>query len=320
MPKLAGYFFLEGAMTAGKPPKTYPEQLQILKDRGLAVADDAHALHILEHHNYYRLSAYRFPLAEHNNPDQFLPGVTFDDLWALYCFDRGLRQLVSEACKRIEISVRARWAYVLGHAHGPQAYENPDNFKSRPWHASQLASLDGELDRSDEVFVSHYRSKYGMQRPPIWAACEVMSFGLLSRFYTNIKFDREKKRIAQNYQLSIDSLKSLLEHTVYLRNLCAHHSRLWNRRFTVTVALPVSRPAELISSFYGPENRRIYNSLVLMIHMLKIIEPATHWPNRLIVHLYSLDQKFIHHMGFPSDWLSRPVWQEVLKAGNINTD
>jgi len=92
-------------MSANKPPRTYDEQLQILKPRGLHVTDEAEALHILEHHNYYRLSSYRFPLVTHDNPDCFLPGATFDALWALYCFDWGLRQLVNEACKRIEISV-----------------------------------------------------------------------------------------------------------------------------------------------------------------------------------------------------------------------
>jgi len=75
MPKLAGYFFTGGAMSTGKLPKTYLEQLQILKNRGLGVTDEAGALHILEHHNYYRLSAYRFPLTEHDNPDRFLPGL-----------------------------------------------------------------------------------------------------------------------------------------------------------------------------------------------------------------------------------------------------
>ncbi|MHB8771404.1 MAG: Abi family protein [Syntrophales bacterium] len=299
-------------MNANKPPRTYPEQLQILKSRGLGVTDESEALHILEHHNYYRLSAYRFPLAEQDNPDRFLPGVTFDTLWRLYCFDRELRQLVSEACKRIEISVRARWAYVLGHAYGPQAYEDSNHFKSTYWHTEHLKSLDTELDRSDEVFVSHYRNKYGMNRPPIWAACEVMSFGLLSRFYSNIRHDRDKKRISQTYQLSIDGLKSLLEHAVYLRNLCAHHSRLWNRRFTITVALPDSRPSWLIPNFNPQRDRRIYNSLVLLVHMLLVIEPKTHWPHRLACHLLTLNPKLIPHMGFPEDWQARMLWQNLL--------
>lgn len=315
MPKSAGYSFLGGTMNANKPPRTYTEQLQILKSRGLSVTNEAEALHILEHHNYYRLSAYRFPLTEKSNPDRFLPDVTFDSLWGLYCFDRELRQLVSEACKRVEISVRARWAYVLGHAYGPQAYEDPAYFKNSRLHALHLGNLDSELDRSDEVFVSHYRNKYGMSRPPIWATCEVMSFGLLSRYYNNIRRDRDKKRISQTYQLSIDVLKSLLEHTVYLRNLCAHHSRLWNRRFTVTVALPDSRPSWLIPNFNPQKDRRIYNSLVLLVHMLMIIEPKTHWPQRLVHHLLTLDPKLVLHMGFPGDWRTRSLWQNFLSQG-----
>jgi len=299
-------------MNVHKPPKTYPEQLQILKDRGLIVQDKGKALHILEHHNYYRLSAYRFPFVERDNPDRYIPGTTFENIWELYCFDRALRQLVNEACKRIEISIRARWAYVLGHTYGPQAYEDSANFRNPQQHIRNLSVLDDELDRSDEVFVTHYRNKYGMKRPPIWAACEVMSFGLLSRFYSSIKRDSDKKRIARTYELSIDGLKSLLEHAVYLRNLCAHHSRLWNRRFTITVALPTSRPAALIPNLHPAQNRRIYNSLVLLIHMLHIIEPDSHWPNRLEDQIERLQPKLIPRMGFPDDWQSRPLWQELL--------
>src|SRR5664280_753512 len=140
-------------MSCNKPAKTYAEQLQILKNRGLLVADDARALHCLEHHNYYRLSAYRFPLTVQGNPDQFLPGTTFDDLWNLYHFDRTLRQFVAEAVKRVEISVRARWAYVLAHAHGPQAYEHSPVFFNAQRHTDALARLDEELARSHEDFV-----------------------------------------------------------------------------------------------------------------------------------------------------------------------
>lgn len=181
-------------MSCHKKAKTYPEQLQILKDRGLIVADEPRALHCLEHHNYYRLSAYRYPLTVQGNPDQFLPGTTFDDLWNLYHFDRTLRQFVAEAVKRVEISVRARWAYVLAHIHGPQAYEHAPIFRNPLRHTESLAKLDDELARSREDFVSHYRTRYGMSRPPIWAASEVLSFGLLSRFYENLKRDSERKK------------------------------------------------------------------------------------------------------------------------------
>jgi abortive infection bacteriophage resistance protein len=296
---------------SGRPFKSYTEQLQILKDRGLEVGNEADALHVLTHQNYYRLSAYRFTFQD--STDHFSEGATFEQLWELYCFDRVLRQLLSEACKAFEISIRARWAHCLSERYGSQAYEDQSVFRSNQRHAGLLTTLDRELSRSDEPFVSHYQSQYEMPRPPIWGACEVMSFGLLSRFYENIARTRDKKAIARTYGLSVDGLKSLLEHSVYLRNLCAHHSRLWNRRFTVTVSLPQSRPSQIISSLHPEEDRRIYNSLVLLGHVVSIVEPGSNWKQRLRTHLETLDSPATHSdMGFPADWRARDFWQDSI--------
>ena len=101
-------------MSHSKDTHTYQEQLDLLKARGLVVADEPSALHCLEHHNYYRLSPYRFPFTPPRNRDVFRPGTTFEQLWALYTFDRQLRHLVIEACKSVEISLRSRWAYEVG--------------------------------------------------------------------------------------------------------------------------------------------------------------------------------------------------------------
>lgn len=308
MLKSAGCSFLGVTMSFSKPPKTYAEQLAILKGRGLIVTDEPFALHCLEHYNYYRLSAYRFPLTVHGNPDQFLPGITFEQLWGLYCFDRQLRLLVTEAVKRLEISVRSHWAYILGHAYGSQAYEDVARFRDARRHTGALAKLDEELERSDEVFVAHYHTKYGMRRPPIWVACEVMSFGLISRFYENILRDRDRKAIARPYGLFPDTLKSLLEHTVYVRNLCAHHARLWNRRFTVTVTLPAHQPAPVVASFNPAEDRRVYNTLVLLAHIVDVVEPQNHWAHRLLALLRAQTFPVTRHMGFPDDWETRPMW------------
>lgn len=292
-----------------KPFKSYTEQLQILKDRGLQVEDEGHALHVLAHHSYYRLSAYRFPFQE--DVDHFRAGTSFSQLWELYCFDRKLRHLVTEACKAVELSTRARLAYTLSEKYGSQAYELPAVFKDPRMHTNNLASLDRELDRSDEPFVAHYRERYKMQRPPIWGACEVMSFGLLSRFYANIARDADRKAIARTYQLSIDGMKSLLEHTVYLRNLCAHHCRLWNRRFTITVGLPAKHPAPVVASLNREEDRKLYNSLVILVHLLAVIEPESDWGIRLQAHLNSLPNISHTEMGFPDNWQRLPIWQSA---------
>ena len=307
--QIGGFLFVP--VSCKKPAKTYREQLEILRARGLTIADEPFALHCLEHHNYYHLSAYRFPFVDQNDPDHFLAGASFERLWRLYCFDRTLRALVTEALKRVEISVRAKWAYVLGHAHGPQAYEHATVFFNAQRHTAALTQLDEELERSREVFVEHYRKKYGMQRPPIWAASEVMSFGLLSRFYENIKRDRDKKQIANTYSLSIDNLKGALEHFVYIRNLCAHHTRLWNRGLTISLQLPKSTPAIVIPNLNPDAARLIYNSLVLLVHFVTVIEPATTWPKRLMGHVRTLESALLPGMGFPSDWETRPMWRDL---------
>lgn len=296
-------------MSSAKPPKTYAEQLDLLKCRGLVVENEALALHRLAHHNYYRLSAYRFPLTREGKPDHFKPGATFEDLWGLYEFDRDLKHLVVEALKQVEISVRSRWAYVMGHRHGGQAFEQAELFADKIRHTEALQKLDEELRRSEEPFVAHYRQKHGMVRPPIWAACEVMSFGLLSQFFANTAQDRDRKEVARTYRLFPDTLKSLLQHAAYVRNLCAHHARLWNRRFTITLTLPQTQPMNMLSSLHPGETRRIYNTLVLLGHMLDVIEPEHTWRHRLTALIQSQRFPVTSSMGFPEDWLGRPAWK-----------
>jgi abortive infection bacteriophage resistance protein len=292
-----------------KPFHSYDDQIALLESRGLNVPDHGQALEFLKHHNYYRLSAYRFSFQD--APDHFQPGTTFEDLCQLYRFDRGLRLLVGEACKSLEISVRARWAYVLGEKHGKLAYEDPSVFRQAQRHTQHLASLDREIDRSHEVFIEHYKNTYGMPRPPIWAACEVMSFGLLSRFYANIRQASTKKQISMTYGLSARGLESLLLHSSYLRNLCAHHSRLWNRSFTITVSLPTSQPAPVIPALNTAPSaeRKIYNSLVLLAHVMDTVSTAPDWKARLKTNLLTLNRPDHSEMAFPTGWQNLAFWQ-----------
>jgi abortive infection bacteriophage resistance protein len=127
---------------------THAEQLQLLKDRGLVIDDEAVALRRLAHFSYYRLSGYRFPFTPIGKPDEFVPGTRFQDLWDLYVFDRELRQLVSGAVKLVEISSRCKWAHEFAHAYDPFAYADPQYFTDKRRYFQQLQKLDDELSRS----------------------------------------------------------------------------------------------------------------------------------------------------------------------------
>lgn len=279
-----------------------------MRSRGLLITDEPFATHCLKHYNYYRLSVYARPFLKTLEPAKFKEGTRFEDVWQLYCFDRELRQLVHEATKRFEISARSRWAFELGHACGPLSYEDPANFTPASRHSECLDKLDEQIAQSHEDFIAHFRSKYGLQRPPIWAACEIMSFGVVSRMFA-LRDLRIKKRIADTYSLPEPILESLLHHLAYVRNLCAHHSRLWNRRFVITLSLPVSFPVAVVQSVNRciPDNRKIYNTLILLTHTCAVIEQNKSWRTRLLA-LLNRCPVWCDRMGFPVGWAKLPIW------------
>ena len=135
-----------------------------------------------------------------------------------------------------------------------------------------------------------------------------MSFGILSRMFA-LKDLRIKKRIADTYFLPEPILESMLHHLTYVRNLCAHHSRLWNRRFTITLKLPVSFPVNVVRSVNGrtPDNRKIYNTLVLLTHTCAVIEQSDNWRSRLLA-LVDRYPAWCERMGFPVCWAKLPIW------------
>jgi abortive infection bacteriophage resistance protein len=230
-----------------KMPLSYQAQLDLFKSRGLIVNNEAFALHCLAHHNYYRLSAYRFPFTVQGDPDSFLPDTTFEQIWQLYDFDRGLRKLIIEACKRVEISVRSRWAYEIGHQLGPQAYEDARNFPKFRGHAKTMQKLDEEMSRSHELFVQHYQKKYNTTRPEVWVTIEVASFGTISKLLKHTAPPRLRQDIADTYRLDEKTLCSLFHHLSILRNTAAQHSRTPQPNLEPKVHLFTPAPQEKAS-------------------------------------------------------------------------
>ena len=180
---------------------------------------------------------------------------------------------------------------------------------------SDLAKLEEQIKRSDEVFIRHYINSYDEALPPAWVSCEVMSLGLLSRLYANLSAYKVRRQIAASYQFDEGFLEGFLEHLTYVRNVCAHHSRLWNRHLTKKMPLPRGKPAGLKDSIYidsaNKTEHKIYNTIVVIQHLLTIICPSSEWPRRLqsLLNSHPID---IKRMGFPIDWERLPIWQEVL--------
>ena len=229
----------------GKPATTYAQQVDKLKQRGMVNGDPLKAEFYLQHLNYYRLGAYWLPFESDHATHALRPGTSFDDVLNLYVFDRELRLLMLDAIERVEVSVRSQWAFQVAHFHGPHGHLDATlAFRNDRWQKN-LAKLTTEVDRSDEAFIKHLKATYNEALPPVWAVCEVMSLGLLSRWYENLKPMPTRRAISAVYGVDEKALESWLRHLFLVRNTCAHHSRLWNREFTITPVLPRSKPAGL---------------------------------------------------------------------------
>lgn len=290
-----------------KPATTYAEQVALLQTRGMVIEGAAQVEFYLQHLNYYRLGAYWLPFESDHGSHRFQPGTRFSDVLNLYIFDRELRLLILDAIERIEVSVRSQWAYQMAHQHGPHAHL-VSALAHKPWHwQSNLEKLTKEVERSDETFIQHLTQTYAEALPPVWAVCEVMSLGVLSRWYGNLKPMPTRREIANVYRIDQRVMESWMHHLTYIRNTCAHHSRLWNRDFTITPELPKSKPAHLAGEFLGG-SRKLYNTLVILLHFMDIVAPSHHWRQRLI-DLIADHGVPVLAMGFPEDWQQKSIWQ-----------
>jgi abortive infection bacteriophage resistance protein len=292
-----------------KPALKLHDQLQQLKDRGMLVADETLAIHYLGHLNYYRLGAYWLPFEKDHNSHQFYPGTQFEEVLNLYIFDRELRLLLMDAIERIEVSLRSQFAYHFSLGHGSHPHLNAALFHNPARYKSAREKLEDEVKRSGEDFIKHLMQKYPEPLPPIWAVVELMSLGQLSQWYDNLQNRQDRKAIADSYDIDEKNLRTFLHHLTTLRNHCAHHARVWNRDYTVTLKIPNKRPAALVSSFNQQRSseRKLYNTLVILAYLMNLISPGHHWKTRLF-DLFK--NHFINQqaMGFPGDWQQRPIW------------
>ena len=308
----AGYFFWGLVMKYAKPPLTITRQIELLRRRGMSIADTSKAARYLTHINYYRLSAYWLPFEATHGSDEhnFNPGASFDSALSLYVFDRKFRLLVLEAIERVEVSFRTCVAYQLSLKYGSHAYLKPEIFYRPGLHERYLESLIGEIDRSHETFIEHYREKYDEpSHPPIWAACEVMSFGLLSKWFKNLKHRPDRQAIAKAYNIDERVLASFMHHLTHVRNLGAHHCRMWNRRLVFTMTIP-KRPDRVAAFFNHNADRKIYNTLAMLAWLLQRISPGTSWPLRMRRLIEDCSAVNPADMGFPEGWKRFDIWRK----------
>jgi abortive infection bacteriophage resistance protein len=275
--------------------KSYSDQLQILKDRGLLIDDEPRALADLERIGFYCLSGYWYPFRQLKaqpvglayRESEFIDGSKFEDAVALYAFDKSLRLLALDALERIERAIRVDVAHLLG-KHDSFAQYTPSLFHGnfarraishgrnagRTEHAVWLDRYEGLVHQNRrQAFVAHNLTKHG--KLPIWVAIEIFDFGALSRLFAGMQFN-DKSRIAAKYGLATGrELEQWLRSLNMIRNVAAHHSRLWNMNVLELSPVPPSEP-----EWQSLHNSRPFLYFCIIQALMLKINPGSGWGRR----------------------------------------
>jgi abortive infection bacteriophage resistance protein len=315
-----------------KPFLSIPEQRALLVSRGMRVGDPAETDYYLRHEGYYRLSAYFHPFRrigpDGKRLDAFVPDADFKDVIRLYDFDKSLRTSMLVVLRSIEISVRVAVAHHLGEK-DIFAHENPDclghafthgdsNRRGKTWYQVWLDKYRLLLARDDqEDFVRNFILKYG-QKIPIWVAIELWDFGLLSRFFSGMKFN-DQQAVSRLYGVDDPGLfASWLRTFNYVRNVCAHHSRLWNRNIVEQPRLSQREPIPLLRHLSTGKVKspgaRVYTTLALVAYILRQMRRQSQalWfmsVNSLLEQFPKCSSVSPEMMGFPRSWRELPLWK-----------
>ncbi len=308
---MAGFILPSGGTDMAAPytkaPLTFEEQLDLLAGRGLIIADRPAAEIDLSRINYYRFSAYAIPFKKEH--DKFRDGTTWEEVFALYEFDRKLRILVMDALERVEVAIRTAVAYQLAHAYGSFAHTDSNNFRFEFEHAEWLTRLNGDVKESKETFIEHYKIKYqAFPKLPIWMAAEVMTFGSLSRLFAGMK-NREQDAICSSWKIPRLVMKSWLQTLTFVRNTCAHHARLWNRELAIAPMMP--QPKHGWPTKDIPNQQRMFCVMIILRHLLDGQQATNPWQPSIteLIKPFATNPHFRNNMGLTDDWETHSRWK-----------
>ena len=282
-----------------KQPIDFPEQLEMLKQRGLIISDDETALKQLSIISYFRMANYLRPMESDKIAHTFKPNSTLDNALSLYYFDKKLRALIFTAIQSIEIALRTKVIHHVSLKYGAFWFSDLSLAINSRLAGDNLAHIKTELNRSKEDFIQDHFVKYDSPEfPPVWKTLEVISFGTLSKLYTNLSDVSIKKKIARDLNVPQHIyLESWIMSCTVLRNCIAHHARIWNRRFPVKPKLPIRLNGAWISE-YKEAPVKLYPQLCCLTYLQNQIHPGNSFVKQLKNLLAEYPNVDVRAMGF----------------------
>jgi len=312
-----------------KPFLTIADQIALLESRGLEIPNKESAADKLQEYGYYRLSGYSYPMRKFDLPtgkqtDEFVQGASIEQAFALIEFDRGLRSLFMTTAERIEVAIRVQVAILLG-AKCPWAHRDPNQFYEKfsrkvdpktgkiPFN-DWISRLDEHEAKSKEQFATHFRQNYA-DPPPIWVSIELWDFGMLSKLVGGMRTD-DQKALGKVFGLKRrELLPTWIRSINHIRNISAHHSRLWNRSPADQPSPPKQGEFEELDHLASDSfaQVRLYAVAAISQFLLKQTNPdaARNWADQLKAHASTfptVPAVPFTQAGFPTDWHTQDLW------------
>ncbi len=298
--------------------KTLDEQIDILKGKGLVIDDIEYARNIILRENYFFLMGYRHLFYKSDGSKTFRENTNFRELYALFTFDRQLRNIIFKNVLIIENNCKSIFSYVLSHKYGYKEndYLRPQNYVQNRDKQRQVNDLLRKMKRQIRInggqhdATKHYINNYGYI--PLWVVVKVLSFGITSELYTIMK-DVDQKDIAKEFHVDPENLLTFLPILSNYRNLCAHEDILFEHHTQKVIpdnkyheALHISKMED--EYMYGKGD--VFAVVLIFKYLLSkddfrlFLNEVSYELDRLAGKLDSIPVYYVlDHMGFPTNYL-----------------
>ena len=298
--------------------KNLNEQIEILRDKGLVINYEEETRNVLLRENYFFISGYRYLFLDNSKSGKkFLPGTTFEELYAMFLFDRHLRNILFKYLLIIENNIKSIISYQLSKRYGfkESDYLSPRNFTQDNLKVRQVKDVLNKMRRQVSInskkhsATLHYLNNYGYI--PMWIMVKVLSFGIISELYDILK-PEDQLRIADIYGLKIETLEIYLGLLANFRNLCAHEDILYDHK--TQRAIPNDKIHAILNIeqddfgyIYGKDD--LFALIIIMKYMLTEDE-FKDLINEISYEIDILDGKvdviplkyILNRIGFPDNW------------------
>lgn len=302
---------------ANKVFKSLDEQVDILKDKGLIINDIDSAKEILFRENYFFVSGYRHLFMKSYKDTSFIEGTTFEELYAVFLFDRGIRNIMFKYILIVENNIKSVISYQMSKKYGfkEKNYLNPKNFTQDSMKSRQVHDILNKMKRQirnnsrQHTATLHYLSNYGYI--PMWILVKVLSFGIISELYNILKVE-DQMAIASIYDLESETLSIYLALLSNFRNVCAHEDVLYDHR--TQRKIPDTRyhyelGIEQTDDEYAYGKNDLFALMVIFKEMLTDVE-FRELANEIRYEIEILDGRvdvvplnlILNKIGFPSNW------------------